>query len=306
MKNKDKNKHKDDLLLTTSSDQKINWFPGHMNKAMQEIKKRLKMVDVVLEVRDARSPMTTGNPSVDQLLKEKARLVIFNKSDLTTPEMIQRWREYYEQNNDFSFLFINQETADFKKIILNQASRIVEERRQQSNPDAAKKSTLKLMVLGLPNTGKSSLINTLAGRNASKVANKPGQTQRQLWVKVDPQTEVLDTPGVMPPHIERQEHGLWLAALHAIPDHIVSPEQSACYLVEHFIKLKSKSFFSAYDIKEETHELISALNQVATARGCLRKGGEFDYDRVYHIILQDFRSGRLGKTHLGVPPTIKN
>jgi ribosome biogenesis GTPase A len=285
---------------------KINWFPGHMNKAMNEIKKRLSMVHLVVEVRDARSPMTTGNDTIKKMIGEKSHLVVCNKVDLADPQVVEKWQKYFDEKTELKTLFIHQDQSDLKKVILQKAKHIVHQRRLTSNPDAKPSDHLKMMIIGLPNTGKSSLINRLAGRNASKVANKPGQTQRQLWVNIDgKQLEILDTPGVMPPQIERHEHGLWLAALHAIPDRIVEPELPACYLIEHFQKLNHKIFAKHFTLENlPGHSVIEVLNDIASTRGCLNKGGDPDYDRVYHIILNDFRAGKFGQISLGLPPTL--
>ena len=161
---------------------------------------------------------------------------------------------------------------------------------------------MKMMILGLPNTGKSTIINMLANRNASKVAAKPGQTKVQLWVKVDNDLDILDTPGVMPPNIENQIHGMWLSAIHAIPDHIVSPENSACFIIEHLLKLKSTAFKEHYDFESLDVDLLTACDHIGKRRGCLRSGGGFDYDHIYKIILNDFRIGALGLVSFGVPP----
>lgn len=293
-----------DLLTEEVTEAAINWFPGHMHKAVKEIKKRLQFVDIVLEIRDARSPLVTGNVSIHQQLGEKSRVIVINKSDLADPETLELWKKWFSHQN-IPFIFVSSlDKASLKKVV-QLSKKVVHDRRLQSNPNDKPKTEFKMMILGLPNTGKSTIINKLSNRNASKAAPKPGQTQRQLWVKIDQDLEILDTPGIMPPKIEKHEHGLWLSAIHAIPDKIVTAELPACYIIEHFLKKKSDIFKKVYDLKTLEIDLIETLNHIATIRGCIRHKGEFDYERVFHIILNDFRSGVLGKVSFGIPPAIR-
>jgi ribosome biogenesis GTPase A len=168
------------------------------------------------------------------------------------------------------------------------------------------KSKLKLMVIGLPNTGKSTIINQLANKKATKVADKPGQTQIQQWITIDKDLELMDTPGVMPPNIEKEEHGLWLSAIHAIPDSIVGEETPAIFLVKYFLKVKSEEFKARYKLDSFEMTVDEAFEKIAKARGCIRQKGLPDLDRVYKHILLDFRNGELGKCCFGLPPKSKN
>jgi ribosome biogenesis GTPase A len=279
----------------------INWFPGHMNKAIRQIKERLKKVDIVLEIRDARSPLATGNRSILDTLGEKSRLIIVNKTDLADPKILKLWDVWFKEQG-VPYIFTDSFNTACIKNIVSTARRIVKAKWLLSNPEGVDKKNLRMMILGLPNTGKSTIINKLANRNASKAANKPGQTQHQLWVKVDTDLEILDTPGIMPPKIDKHEHGLWLSALNAIPDAIVKPEMSACFIVEHLLKNNSEHFKQKYSFEDLDLDMIEALNHIATLRGCIRQKGEYDYERVYTIVLHDFRSGELGPISLGIPP----
>ncbi len=289
----------DNVTLTN-----INWFPGHMSKAIKQVKQRLKMVDIVLEVRDARSPLVTGNKALAQAFGEKNHLIVINKKNLADPESLKLWDVWF-QKQGIPFIFTNCLDTGALKLIVQKAKDVVRQRRLQSNPDGKFKTTLKMMVIGLPNTGKSTIINKMANRNASKVANRPGQTQHQLWVKVDQDLSILDTPGIMPPKIDKHEHGLWLASLHAIPDNVITPEVPACYIVEHLLKEKSEIFKERYNLESLDIDLIETLDQIAKVKGCLRHKGEPDYDRVYKLVLTDFRSGNLGRISFGVPPAIR-
>ncbi|MCF8060631.1 MAG: ribosome biogenesis GTPase YlqF [Bacteriovoracaceae bacterium] len=298
---KPKKEFTENMLTPEGSDGHINWFPGHMNKAIKEIKKRLKMVDIVLELRDARSPLVTGNSLVLEGIGEKSRLILINKSHLADPIILSKWDKWFTDQN-VPFLFIHDFDQTTLKNIISESKKIIQKRRMESNPGIEEKKKIRMMILGLPNTGKSTLINKLSRRKATKVADKPGQTRTQLWVKVDEDIEILDTPGVMPPKIIKYEHGQWLSALHAIPDTIVTAEIPACYLVKVLLKKKSQVFKELYQFEHFDHDVIAALDHIAKIRGCLLTMGQYDYERVYNIILGDFRSGKLGLISFGEPP----
>jgi ribosome biogenesis GTPase A len=281
---------------------RINWFPGHMNKAIRQIKERLKKVDIVLEIRDARSPLVTGNKAVHEAIGEKGRLIVINKTNLADPKTVKLWQVWFEAQG-VPFIFVNCfDKTSLNKIILN-AKKVIHSRWKQSNPDKEiTRKSLRMIILGLPNTGKSTIINLLAKRTATKTADRPGLTQQQIWIKVDGELELLDTPGVMPPKIDKHEHGLWLSALNAIPDKVVQPEVPACFIIEHFLKIKSEAFKNRYNLESLDTDLVGVLDHIGKLRGCIRHKGEIDYDRVYKIILLDFRHGDLGPVSLGIPP----
>jgi ribosome biogenesis GTPase A len=281
--------------------EKINWFPGHMNKAVKQIVERLNMVDICLEIRDARSPMATGNRSVLKTIGQKSLLIVINKTNLADPKAVALWQTWFSKQEE-SFVFINAFDKNSLKKIVDMSKEIVHRKRLLSNPEGVEKTELRMMILGLPNTGKSTIINKLANRNASKAAAKPGQTQHQLWVNVDKDLKILDTPGVMPPKIEKHEHGVWLCALHAIPETVVRCEVPACFIIEHLLKEKSEIFKNRYSLSGFDIDLIEALDQIAALRGCIRHKGVPDYERVYKLVLLDFRGGELGLVSFGLPP----
>lgn len=274
---------------------RINWFPGHMLKAIKEIKKHIKQVNIVLEIRDARAPLASGNKENYDNGGDKPYLIVLNKTNLAEPEAIKKWEEWFTKKNE-SFIFINALDKNSINAIIKRAKDIVYKHRLKSNPDVSPKAKMQMMILGLPNTGKSTIINKLAKRNATKAAATPGQTKQKLWVKVDSELEILDTPGVMPPRISSKTHGMWLAAIHAIPDHIVAPEDTACFIIEHLLKKKSKVFQDHYKLDSLDTDLIAVCDHIGKKRGCLRAGGHFDYDQVYKIVVNEFRKGLLGKT----------
>ncbi len=280
---------------------RINWFPGHMNKAVKEIKKHIKLVNIVIEVRDARAPLASGNKRSYDNGGDKPYLIVINKTNLADPEAVKLWEAWFTKKKE-SFIFINALDKNSLKSIVERAKKIVTAHRLKSNPDFSAKEKMFMMILGLPNTGKSTIINKLANRNASKAAATPGQTKTKLWVKVTKELEMLDTPGVMPPRIDQHIHGMWLSAIHAIPDHVITPDYSACFVIEHLLKVKSQTFKDVYKFDSLDTDLIGACNHIGKLRGCLTKGGDFDYDHIYKIVLNDFRKGLLGRTSFEWPP----
>ncbi|MBT7610011.1 MAG: ribosome biogenesis GTPase YlqF [Bacteriovoracaceae bacterium] len=299
-KTKVKKGHVLNEMLVDEETKRINWFPGHMNKAVKKIKEKIKLVDIVLEVRDARSPLITANTTITECFADKSRFIVINKSNLADPEAVKKWEEWFKLQ-DVPFMFLDCFDRSSLKKVIAESKRIVKQRRADSDAKGEKKK-LRMMIMGLPNTGKSTIINQLANRNACKAADKPGHTRTQLWVKVDDDLEILDTPGVMPPKIEKYEHGLWLTAIHAIPDLIVTTETSACFIIEHLLKLKTEEFKEKYKFETLDLTLIEALDHIAKVRGCVQHKGESDYDRVYKIVLIDFRKGNLGLISFGLPP----
>ena len=295
-------KKKDQDAIEYLEQNHINWFPGHMNKALKEIKKNLKMVNIIIEVRDARAPMASGNKGSYSHTGDKPYIIVFNKTNLAEPETVKKWEKWLTEQNE-SFIFLNALDKAGAKKLVDKAKKVLHDHRLKSNANLElnKNQKIKMMILGLPNTGKSTLINKLANRSATKAAATPGQTRNQIWVKVGQEIELLDTPGVMPPRISDQTHGLWLAAIHAIPDHIVSPEDSACFLIRHFIKKQSIGFKEQYKFDTSPKDLIEALDHIGKVRGCLQKGGLINYDQVYNLVLNDFRKGHLGPTSFESP-----
>ena len=287
---------------TAPSKALFNWYPGHMAKALREIKEKINMVDIVLEIRDARVPLVSGNKTLNESLGNKRRLIILNKVNLADPEIIKAWGKWFDEQGE-PYIFINCFDKPSLKKMLSVARQIVLKNKKDCNPDYVEtKKMMRFMIMGLPNTGKSTIINQIASKNATKVADKPGQTRIQQWIKVDIETELLDTPGIMPPEIEKEEHGLWLSAIHAIPDDITDEETTAIFVLNHLLKNQSKELLSRYKIPSSDISIEELLVKIATLRGCLKQQGLPDLDRVYKLVLMEFRKGELGKTCFDLPP----
>lgn len=280
----------------------INWYPGHMARAIREIKEKLKMVDIVLEIRDARVPLASGNFMLAEILSQKSHLIVLNKANLSEPKMMHKWDEWFKKEGT-PFLFVDCFDKSAMKKVQALARTIVEEKRKASNPDTySPKENLKMMIIGLPNTGKSTIINQLANRTATKTADRPGHTQVQQWIVIDKNLELLDTPGVMPPILAKEEHGIWLSAIHAIPDDIVGEHVPALYLIEYLKNQNSKEFKERYKLDNLDLSVEEIVEKIAILRGCIKQKGLPDLERVYKLILSDFRKGDLGKCCFGTPP----
>ncbi len=284
----------------SESKQFINWFPGHMNKALKQIKSKLKLIDIVLEIRDARLPLTSGNPAMDEVLGNKLKLIVLNKMELTTPQGKKAWEEYFKQNTQ-NYIFINALDKDSIQTILAKTETLFLDSYYQQNPQGTPPAKINMMMVGLPNTGKSTLINRMSGRNAARTADKPGHTQSQQWIKIADKFELLDTPGIMPPKIHDEQDGLRLAVIHAIPSKIVSEEDSACYLAKYLIEQKNPQFQKRYKLETLESDFQTILIEIGRKRGFLVKKGEVDFDRVYKTLLQDFREGELGQYCFELP-----
>ncbi len=304
MKNNKSSKLTEDIEVTPDLEKSngINWYPGHMARAIREIKEKLQTVDIVFEVRDARAPLASGNRNLEETLRQKSRLIILNKANLALPNMISQWEVWFKKQ-EVPYIFVDCFDRGQMKKVMTMARNIVIEKRRQNNPEVTNpKQKMRLMIIGLPNTGKSTIINQLAGRSVVKVADKPGQTQVQQLIVIDKDLDLLDTPGVMPPSLAKEEHGLWLSALNAIPDDIVGEELPAKFLVEHFKSLNSKEFKERYKLDSLDLSTEDLISKIALLRGCLKQKGVLDLERTYKLILNDFRKGDLGKCCFGIPP----
>jgi ribosome biogenesis GTPase A len=294
----------DDELLEPKKILGINWYPGHMARAIREIKERLNLVDIVLEIRDARVPLASGNNALNETLRQKSHLIILNKAGMADAQSIQQWTEWFKAQGT-PFVFVDCfDKASMKKVI-PMARQIVDQKRRASNPEKeVQKKKLRLMIIGLPNTGKSTVINQLAKRSATKTADRPGHTQVQQWIMIDQDLDLLDTPGVMPPCLDSDEHGLWLSSIHAIPDDIVGEERPAKFLIEFFREKNSQEFKERYKLESNDLSTEEILEKIAVLRGCVKQKGLPDFERVYKLILNDFRNGELGKCCFSAPPQL--
>lgn len=279
----------------------INWFPGHMAKALRKVKDNLQKVNIVLEVRDARVPLTSGNSSLHEVSGQKHRLIILNKVDLADAENIKLWEKWF-QTQKIPYIFLNSFEPFSIKKLMDMSRHIVESKKIKEN----KKLNLRMMVIGLPNTGKSTIINQMANKKATKAANTPGLTRNQQWVNLAGGIQLMDNPGIMPPTIDSDEQGYWLCAIHAIKDDIIGEDQVAFFVIQYLLQNDSykKNLQNFYKIEDISNDPMEVLEQIGQVRNFVRKGGISDLNRVYKIVLFDFRKGDLGTCSFEMPPNI--
>jgi ribosome biogenesis GTPase A len=279
----------------------INWYPGHMKKTRESIQKNLKMIDIVFELLDARIPYSSQNPVIDSVVGSKPRIVLLNKSDLSDANGNRLWQEYYK-NMGISSILLNSLSGKGVDDLVSEARRVMDEKRINNVKKGIINQPIRAMILGIPNVGKSTLINSLAGRKSAKTGNRPGITKTNQWIKTKGGIELLDTPGILWPKFEEEQVGINLAFTGAIKDEILDTETLALKLVEKLMTVKPQALFDRYNIEmDNDYEPLEAMEAIAAKRGCLLKGGSYDYEKVSRIILDEFRRGMMGKITLEYP-----
>jgi ribosome biogenesis GTPase A len=272
-----------------------------MAKALKEVKNKIGKVDLVVEVRDARVPLVSGNPSLETVIGEKPHLIVLNKMDLADQDICDKWRTWFADHRQKA-IFVNAlQPASIKKI-KNSCRDIVQDRWLKFAKKGIKPPPLRLIVVGIPNTGKSTIINRLANRNAAKTGDRPGITRNQEWIVIGMEMELLDTPGIMPPRIETEEHGLWLCSIHAIKDEIIGRERVAVYVVNQLKAIKSAEFVKRYRLDCLDHNEQELLVHIGERFNYKKHKGEIDLLKTCNQVLQDFRKGLLGPCSFETPP----
>ena len=264
----------------------INWFPGHMNKARKEIRKVLSQVDLVIEVLDARIPFSSANPMIDRLTKTKPRIKLLNKSDLADQEQTLIWQQFLESDRQVKTLAINANQDVKAKVITQLCRKLVTDKA----PDRA----ITAMVVGIPNVGKSTLLNGLAGKAIAKVGNEPAVTKRQQKISVNDEFAILDTPGILWPKLEPESCGYRLAITGAIRDTAMEYEDVALYALDYLKQAYPERLCERYRLDGVEVPELELLERIGSKRGCLRAGGVVDLYQAASILLQDCRSGKLG------------
>lgn len=277
----------------------INWYPGHMAKARRMLEDNLKLIDVVVEIVDARAPLATVNPDFDGLFRQKKRVVLLNKSDLASPELTKQWIAYYKARGIDAMAFVSTSGAKRKaafQLIENAAADIVAKMRQKGVL-----KTVRAMVVGIPNVGKSTFINRVAGETKAKVGDKPGVTKGKQWVKVSPYLELMDTPGLLWPKLEDEHLAKHLAYIGSINDDIMDVERLAGDLLKELAQMCPGELAERYkkiDVAGKPHELLEGI---CRSRGFILQGGELDTERAARIALDEFRAGKVAKVTLEKP-----
>lgn len=270
----------------------INWYPGHMAKTKREIKEKLDLIDIVFEVIDARIPKSSKNIDVDDLIKNKPRILIMTKIDLCDISKTSKWVSYYRELG-YKVITLDLINNPSLSEILNETNKISKEINQKRNEKGLKPRRVRALILGIPNVGKSTLINRLVGKKATNVGNKPGVTKQLEWIRINNDIELLDTPGILWPRFDNQEVALNLAAMTAIKEEILDTEEVATYIINRMLKLYPNNLKNRYNITD-TQDIVTILEGIGKKIGAIRNQ-ETDYEKVYTIILKDLREGYLGK-----------
>lgn len=277
----------------------IQWYPGHMTKAKRAMKEDIKLVDLIIELVDARVPLSSRNPDIDELGKGKARMVLLNKSDLASEAANEAWTKWFKEQGCHVVKVNCRSGAGLKQI-----NSVVQEACRQKIERDRKRGILnrpvRAMVVGIPNVGKSTFINSFAGKACTKTGNKPGVTKGNQWIRLNKSLELLDTPGILWPKFEDQEVGLKLAYIGSINDEILNREELALELIGFLIQHYPEVLKERYET--DSADKLQVLNAIAEVRKCLQKGGSLDYSKASNLFLDDFRSGKLGRITLEFPP----
>ena len=277
----------------------INWYPGHMKKTIEDIEKKLKLVDFVIEIIDSRIPFSSRNPLFDDLFKNKKRLLIFNKSDLSDPKLNEDWMEKITDENNFAISYNAMKPN--VNLVVKKSEELMADEIKKYEDKGLNKGPLRAMIVGIPNSGKSTFINSISGTKSARTGNRPGVTKTNQWIKIHSKLHLLDTPGVLWPKFE-EKVGLNLAFTGAIKDEIMDRETLALKLIGKLKKIAPAALEERYKLSNiEDKEAIEIMDEIGKNRGALMRGGLIDYEKVSGIILDEFRKGTLGRITLEEP-----
>ncbi len=277
----------------------IQWYPGHMTKAKRMMQENIKLIDLVIELVDARVPMSSRNPEIDELGKNKARLILLNKSDLAEEKQNDAWVAYFKEKG-FLVVKVNSKKGGGIKSIQGVIQEACKEKMERDRKRGILNRPVRAMVVGIPNVGKSTFINSLAGKACTKTGNKPGVTKGKQWIRLNKNVELLDTPGILWPKFEDQAVGLRLAFIGSIKDEILNAEELAAELIKFLKKNYTGVLAEKYNIEEDC-DVYQCLSNIAESRHCLLRGNELDTVKAAMLMIDDFRSGRLGRITLEFP-----
>jgi ribosome biogenesis GTPase A len=284
----------------------IQWFPGHMTRARRQIQDKLKLIDLAIELLDARIPLSSRNPMIDEILMNKPRLVLLNKSDLADPEITRQWVAYFAEQG-LKALPIDAAQGNPSKEILNRSRELLSDKIEAQLRKGIKPRAIRALIVGIPNVGKSTLINKMAGRKIAATGDRPGVTKGQQWIKVGTEMELLDTPGILWPKFEDQRVGMRLAATGAIKEEILHPEEIALFAMRYIAKKYGDSLKERFGIAEvpqdteDNEKVVQLIEDIGRKRGALMSGGRVDLEKASLTILRELRAGKLGRVSLEDP-----
>lgn len=278
----------------------IQWFPGHMAKARRQVTEKLALIDVVIELLDARLPLSSRNPMIDEIVSDKPRLILLNKADLADEKATEEWISYFRG--------LGVRTLPIDALSGKGVNKLPELCREQASEMLAKRAekgmqarAIRIMILGIPNVGKSSLINRLSKRAVAQTGDRPAVTKAQQWVKMGDTLELLDTPGILWPKFEDQMVGLRLAASGAIKDELIDFTEVALFVIAYMMHYYPERLLERFKLKELPEDKVTMLEEIGKKRGCLVSGGQIDYDKAAELFLRELRSGKMGRVTLERP-----
>lgn len=284
----------------------IQWFPGHMTRARRQIQEKLKLIDIVIELLDARIPMSSRNPMIDEILLDKPRIIVLNKADLADPQATDRWISFFGSRGH-ACIAVDSSTGTRVGDIPGRVQEILKEKIDRMRNKGMNPRALRALIVGIPNVGKSTLINRLAGRNIAETGDRPGVTKGQQWIKVGKEMELLDTPGILWPKFEDELVGYRLAMTGAIREQVLNVEDVAYFAMRELVVRYWAALEKRFDIDEppsdpeNNQEIVRVMEDIGRKRGCLMGGGRVNLEKVSGIILRELRAGKLGRITLEEP-----
>ena len=288
------------LFRIEESSMHFQWYPGHMTKAKRQMQEDIKLIDLVIELVDARIPLSSRNPDIDELGKNKARLILLNKSDLSDEIQNEQWAVYFREKG-FYVVKLDARRRNGMKEIQNVIMEACKEKIERDRKRGIKNRPIRAMVVGIPNVGKSTFINSFAGKACAKTGNKPGVTKGKQWIRLNKNVELLDTPGILWPKFDDQSVGLRLALIGSIKDEILNIDELALELIGYLTEYYSGYLHERYQVSEDVEKPVDILAEIARNRNCIQRGNEIDYSKAAALVIDEFRSGRIGRITLERP-----
>lgn len=282
----------------------IQWFPGHMAKARREVTEKLKLVDIIFELVDARIPYSSRNPMIDEIIQHKPRLVLLNKADMADKEVTKQWIAFFKEKG-IKAMAINSQAGVGMKEIVQAAHDILKDKLDRLRAKGVRPRAIRAMIVGIPNAGKSTLINRLAKKNIAKTGNTPGVTKAQQWIKVGKELELLDTPGILWPKFEDQEVGMKLAITGAIKDTLLNLQDLTVYALRFLERVYPERLKERYQLDNLSDDVVAIFDHIGKLRGCLMGGGMIDYDKVAELVIREIRLEKFGPLSLERPQDIQ-
>lgn len=277
----------------------IQWYPGHMTKAKRMMQENIKLIDVIIELVDARIPLSSKNPDIDSIAGNKSRIILLNKVDLSDEIITENWKKWYEEKGFFVHT-VNSKTGYGVKNVTSIVKEACKEKIERDRKRGIKNRPVRAMIVGIPNVGKSTFINSFAGKACAKTGNKPGVTKGKQWIKLSKEVELLDTPGILWPKFEDPKVGINLALIGSINDDILNMDELAIKLIGYLKEYYMENLINRYGVTDNS-DSIKLLEEIARNRGCITKGNELDYSKTSKLIIEEFKNGLLGRISLEVP-----